>query len=52
MRNHEIMYHKGAPVAQRGLEEQIMRNVAAGKWRIVFTSHTYDPSVWYLIQTR
>jgi hypothetical protein len=52
MRSHEIIYHKGKPVAQRGLEEQIMRNVAAGKWRIVFQSRTYDPSIWYLIQTR
>ncbi len=52
MRNHEVIYHHGAPVAQRRLEELILGNVAAGKWRIVAESHTYAPSVFYLIETR
>ena len=52
LRNHEVIFNHGNPLPHRKLDEFIMDNVANKKWVVVYSSDTYSPSDWMLIDTR
>jgi hypothetical protein len=65
MREQELTYHKGQPLAHRDLDTMIMRKIASGQWKLVEKSNYLltnylpkeklpyqDGDGWYVIRTR
>ena len=49
---HERLFNGGKPLPHRELDELIMNNIESKKWRIIYVSELYPPSVWFLIKTK
>ena len=49
---HEKLFNNNLPLRQRALDELIMRNINERKWKVVYSSDLYPPSVWLLIKTK
>jgi hypothetical protein len=60
MRLHEEIFNHGQPLAQRDLDELIMRKIATGEWQVVAKSNYFprdkknyfEGDGWWVIRTR
>jgi len=49
---HERIYNHGQPLAQRDLDELIMRKIATGQWQMVDKINYLEGDGWLVIRTR
>lgn len=49
---HERIYNHGQPLAQRELDELIMRKIATGQWQLVDKRNYLAGDGWFVIRTR
>jgi hypothetical protein len=49
---HEQLYNRGQRLAQRDLDELIMKKIASGEWQLVDKRNYLTGDGWYIVRTR